>query len=182
MMRRRLAMRRERGQVALETMIVLVPWLIVSTMFFNLLFLLASMMLNQATVNRGAQQAAALSCLPAELERDLESRSGLGLHGMRVVALTPQTRPGQQVTEWNRADYFDDQGQAVARPGVARYLDDCSSADARVESGNYILVQASYEQRLWVLGGLEMLGLVDDDSVRIRTQALTVSNALEGER
>jgi hypothetical protein len=181
-------LRRQDGQVALETMIVLIPWLIVSTIFFNLLFLLASMMLNQSTINRGVQQTASLGCMPAQLRSDLESRTGLGLHDLRLVALTPQVNQGQRITVWDRANYFDSDGEAVARPGVARYLPDCSdpngtgTAPGNVESGNYVLVQATYKQRLWVLGGLQMLGLTDDDSIELKTEALAVSNALEGER
>lgn len=177
-----IAARSQRGQVALETLIVLAPWLIMIALFFNLLFMLATLMLNQATVNRGAQQAASLGCLPVQLQEDLTSRSGLGMHDVRLIALTPQVNLGQQVVEWDRDRYLNENGEAVARPGVARYLPDCSRPNRNVESGNYIFVQASYKQRLWVLGGLAAMGLIDGDSVELRTEALTVSNSLEGER
>ena len=53
-------MLRESGQAGLEGIIVFPIWLIVTSLFMNLLFFFGSAMLVQANVNRAALQASAL--------------------------------------------------------------------------------------------------------------------------
>lgn len=174
------------GQVALETFIVFIPWFVVTFMFFNLLFLLGSLMLNQATVNRGAQQVAAMGCLPDNLRTELESRAGLGMHDVKVEAIAPNPDArGKAITDWNRSRYLDSNGDIVNNPSVSRMIPNCSqtaetgTAPNTVPSGNFIFLQAHYKQSLALLLPVALAG--GSDEIDVHRSALTVSNALEGE-
>lgn len=174
------------GQVALETFIVFIPWLVITFMFFNLLFLLGSLMLNQATVNRGAQEVAALGCLPDNLRSELESRAGLGMRDVQITAVAPNPQAnGRAITDWDRSRYLDKDGNVVNNPAVSRMIPNClataetGKAPNTVPSGNFIFVQARYRQVLALLLPVAMVG--GSDSIEVHRSALTVSNALEGE-
>jgi hypothetical protein len=175
-----------KGQVALETFIVFIPWLVITFMFFNLLFLLGSLMLNQATVNRGAEQVAAMGCLPDNLRAELESRAGLGMSDIQIEAVAPNPDShGQAIVDWDRTKYLDSDGTIVNNPAVSRMIPNCDAtaetgnAPNTVPSGNFIFLQAHYSQALALLLPVALAG--GSDSIDIHRSALTVSNALEGE-
>jgi hypothetical protein len=172
------------GQIALETLIVLLPWFVVAVMFFNLLFFLGSLMLTQSTVNRSALQIAAIGCVPNDLRSEIQSRSGLGITNINVVALSPRPLAnGRADLNWVRDNHLDNQGNATINSFNNRVpncqLDPQTSRPRSViPSGSYIYVQASYQQRLIVLAPLAALGM--SDTVDVHRSALTVSTALEG--
>lgn len=186
LMARRAALRSADGQVALETLLVLAPWLVITFMFFNLLFLLGSLMLNQATVNRGAQQIASLGCLPQSLHDELESRAALGMTDLEVEAIAPNLgNDGRPIVNWDRNRYIDEEGNIAISPGVAKRIPTCtlSAATGRptttLPSGNFIFVQARYNQHLILLLPVKLAG--GESSIPIHRDALVVSNSLEGE-
>jgi hypothetical protein len=175
-----------RGQVALETFIVFIPWMVITFMFFNLLFLLGSLMLNQATVNRGAEQVAAMGCLPDSLRAELESRAGLGMSDIQIEAVAPNPDAHDRaITDWDRTKYLDSDGTIINNPAVSRMIPNCNStaetgiAPDTVPSGNFIFLQAHYKQALALLLPVKLAG--GSDSIDVHRSALTVSNALEGE-
>jgi len=186
----RSSLRKQRGQVALETLVVIIPWLVMITIFLNGLFLLGSLMLSQATVDRGALEIGALSCLPDNVRAELQSQgSGLGMKNVQITAVTPspaylQTHPASAY-DWNHNQFIDGDGDVIDNPTVAAPVPDCTpnaktgTAANTVTSGNFIYLQAKYNQQLLLLVPAEMFGV--SGTLTIHRSALTVSHAQEGE-
>jgi len=159
------------GQAALETFIVFAAWFVLTMLVLNLMFIIASLMLNQSTVTRGSQQVASLGCLPTGVAEEIADRATFGTEDVEVRAA--YVSPSADGT-FDRDSVFDDQGRV--RAGAARVPECKSSSDRRyAPSGSYVLVQASYKQRVVLL---EYLGIPATFSVT--RNALSVSNALEG--
>jgi hypothetical protein len=138
-----------RGAASLELLIVLVPWMIVVFIFFNLLFLLSSLMINQSAVNRAAQQVAAVSCLPQGLEQSVvDSAIGVNdVNDVKFVAVASAPLPnGRANPIWNRDAYINTDGRA--KTGTGSDLRPCAPGNAELISSNYIYVQLQYKQTL----------------------------------
>lgn len=170
------ALRRKRGQVALEVLLVIIPFLMMIVFFFNVMLIMGSKMLTQSTVNRGAQQIASLGCMPdtPNLRSELESKTGLGF-----VAGSLQFRavePDPPVARFDRDQFIGSDGMIRAGAPV-RDIPACSDRGGSVvPSGDYIYVQASYRQKI---AFADALGFPAD--IRVANYALVVSNSLEDE-
>lgn len=172
--RLRSRLRGERGQAGLEGIIVFPIWLVVTTLFINLLFFLSSAMLVQANVNRAALQAAGLGCVTTggsnSLTTELKDKRGLGIapDSVRVRAGTLNTAPpgpGEASNYYvtNSRTFIDANG--TMQSGLADAT--CTQPDA-VLNGGYIFLQVTYKQNLWLFGSRE-----------VSRNALVISNALQ---
>lgn len=65
---------KERGAVALETLLVIGIWFLIIFFFLNILFVLASASLAQSGVNRFALEVGALGCMPPAAEQIVQER------------------------------------------------------------------------------------------------------------
>lgn len=155
-------LRRSSGQVALETLVVVAIWLVVVIMFFNLLFVVSSLMLVQSSVNRISVQTGALGCYPAdELKRDLDKN----LVGFGV------SEPTVSVRSWPEEDIANT--GVLTRPPVSavpvptcqqRYgygnsgpsptpnEGNISDAELYALSGDYITITVTYKQNMLLFG------------------------------
>lgn len=197
-------LRRNRGQVALETLIVFVPWFLMTMMFFNLVFLLGSQMLRQAQIDRLALETAALGCLyrPAAdnaggfTADPTASGPGLGASKMTIYAATPELRLGDQgtgdrsdgsvFTSFNRSSYVNADGtpkssttrdatcQLDTTPGRAGLP---KPGWTPVESGRFIYIAGIYDQDLLALDLI-----IPGGKPRIVRSALVVSHYQQGEQ
>ncbi len=162
--------RRDDGQVALETLLVFGFWFVLLMLLFNFLLIVGSLMLNQATVNRGALQISALGCMPANLRDELEDRSYFGTGDVTIRATSIDIPPGGS---FNRDDHLFADGE-LDTGGSAEKIQLCNVERSSESSSSYIYVQASYEQSIILL---EAFGL--DSSFDVHRNALVVSNSLE---
>lgn len=55
---------KQRGQVSIEALAVLLIWVVVCFLFLAVMLVIASMMLNQTAVNKTVQQVSSLGCVP----------------------------------------------------------------------------------------------------------------------
>jgi hypothetical protein len=170
-------LRRQRGQVALEAIIVFPIWLVVTTLFINLMLFLGSAMIVQSNVDRAALQAGAFGCVSPQITNQLAHINGFGveLGSVQVYARTlaqhpPQ--PGDDNTtyyQFHRSDFVDTHGNALPPDGIIDNADCPSGLYDTVPSGGWIWIQVSYTQRLWVFG-----------TRTVHQEALVVSHNLQG--
>jgi hypothetical protein len=166
-------LRRQRGQAGLEGIATFAIWLIVTSVFFNMVFFLGSAMLVQSNVNRAALQAASVGCLPSSAAGQLESLRHLGIHDLQVLAETPT----QASSRTNMPPAAGDASTSYYEPGnlpaTMPYSAACGAAGNMsanmVPSGGWIRVRASYQQNLWIFGTRE-----------VQRSALVISHSQEG--
>lgn len=167
-------LKEQRGSASLEFLIVFVPWIIVIFIFFNLLFLLGSLMINQATVTRAAQQVAAAGCLPEGLP-ELTEETAIGAEEPRFVVRS--TPPGPEGQGWNRDQMFNDDGTLAQGDPAPQCQPGQRSA---IPSGHYIYVQLQYRQYLPMVSAVA--GVVGGSGyLEVNRGALAVSQSLEAE-
>lgn len=153
-----------RGQASLEVLVVFGAWFLMIVLFLNIIFLFATLMIAQSSVNRVALQTAAAGCLGQELADNLEERVnlGLGATNIDVEAATTQQRPGQvadprpwgnEPGEKPRSYYIDEEG--MPRIGETMYDITCDVNDENartVENGHVIYVAVKYDQQFLIFG------------------------------
>lgn len=94
-----------RGQVSLEVLAVAGLWIVVTMVFFNVMFTMSAAMLVQASVNRVAVQSGSMGCFAKNrLQDDLKNH--LGWVGNDIVeikakrfSLPERSFPGQPMVE-----------------------------------------------------------------------------------
>ena len=171
--------RGERGQAALEALIVFPIWIIVLTLFVNLLLFLGSAMLMQANVDRAAFQASALGCVTVGaggVQTQLLGRSGFGVHNVTVAARylaapgAPAVGTDNGYYTVTKTDFVDSSGNIL--PATGR-LEDATAINANttdcVPDGDWIFIQVTYQQNLWLFG-----------QRTVRSDALVISHSLQG--
>jgi hypothetical protein len=160
--------RDQRGAASLEFFVVFIPWLAIVFFFFNLLFLLGSLMNNQAALVRGAQQVAAVGCVPQGLKQQITEAA---------LAADNPTITIRAFTDWSG---LGDEFAADGRIAEGQVVADCQTDPARrVPGGQYIYVQLEYKQFIPLLDiftGVEDRQRVD---INVRRGALVVSQSLE---
>lgn len=166
-----LAKKDNSGQVALETLLILVPWIMIVGMFFNLLFLLGSLMMNQATVNRAAYQIASLGCVPLSLQNEVQGNQQFGMKNTQLIVRTTGTD-----NTWSHNNFIDSDNNITGNLQPVRVC----RVDARtlrtensVKGGKYIYVRLRYNQKLLAVS---FFGL--NKELTVNRSALTVSQAL----
>ena len=130
-------MKKTQGQVALETLVVIIAWLLAVFLFLNLLFVLNTAMLAQASLNRVAVQTSALGCKPPNIVADdlRDNFRGFFVGG------------GIDSVEYKVVD---------ANNAVSAEVPECVSPTSgdinpKVPYGRYIRVTLKYRQRLLFL-------------------------------
>jgi hypothetical protein len=164
-------MREEKGQVALETLVVFIPWLMVVMMLFNLFFVMGSLVMTQSAVNRAALEAGSYGCLLPTLEKRMQDFEGLGAKVTEVDAVTPPGPAAERQSTWNRSSVLNSDGTIKAS---AKHLANCSQGEVpnTITSGNYIYLRVAYKQHI----------LFPPVSFDVTRTALVTSSSLEGER
>ncbi len=161
MLRLQLArLRRECGQVALETLVVLTCWLLATFFVMNLFIYFGSAMLVQAQVNRLALQAGADGCLVQPSAASLTDEvSGMGVKVLSVQAASPNSVSASVLDQSQGArsieqpsDVFsstrDRHGNPYLQPGLQNAICPPKRFDT-VPAGHYITVVVRYQQTLW---------------------------------
>lgn len=179
------ALSRRRGQVSLEVIAVFIPWLLLTLLFFNLVFLLSSLMLVQSAVNRAALQASTVGCLSEGAGDEMSDAIGFGGETEEVYVATTQSYYGQlpKIKPWSnqveRNQYIepgssDDSG--VPKEGTTRSA--WCDTDPVVEYGHVIYVAVAYRQNMALIN-LPFTG-ADIDQPRIVRSATVISQLREG--
>ena len=173
--------RNEDGVASLEMLLVLILWLVVVFIFLNMIFMLGSLMLTQASVNRSAQQLAAVGCIPDDLQQNISDRGAIGIKDVTVRAIAPRTTLGRPITVWDRSRYLNADGSLMSSPSNAVNILTCAtSGPTTIPSGNFIFVQLEYKQKLPMLEIMSgEMGLPEE--ILIHRSALVVSQSLSGE-
>lgn len=176
-----------RGQVALETVMVLGLWIVLVFFFLNIMFLLSSAILTQTGVNRLAVQVGALGCQPGADESYIRSYAedeinGLGIKVTGVDVYTWRAEDSlvfQTEDETEDGTRFDsDTGKPVIGPGGAEPLSLCGGTlPQNSRAGDFIYVGVQYDQSLALpsLFGLGSAGKID-----VYRSATTTSSRIEG--
>ncbi len=125
---------REKGQVALETLVISVAWLFSIGFLLNLFFVISTLMLVQSNVNRAAVQMASTGCVIESIREQLE-------------ADIPGFAPGSPETV--AVSRVPDRGVFAAGLPLAV----CGNAGEVAGSGDLVKVSITYEQPLIWLGG-----------------------------
>jgi hypothetical protein len=164
--------RRQRGQVALETLVVLVPWLVVTTMFFNLFYFMGSAMLAQSIVNRMAMQISALGCTTPAIMNQVSDEDRLGISNVQAHAVFVNTPTTGNGAGFLPSTVFSS-GQINGDGAVPFCVDAAQLASGnqppKVAAGDYIIVYVSYTQNLALFRGINSAH-----------SAVVVSNDLQG--
>lgn len=157
----------QRGSASLEFLIVFIPWLIVIFIFLNLVFLLGSLMNNQATLTRGVQQIAAAGCLPDGLTEQIEKNT-IGTRNLEI-----NTR---SFTDWSGSGAeFSASGELQG----GKVIESCAADPQSVPGGNYVYLQLNYDQYLPMLDALTGFNDGGFMGFKVRRGALLVSQSLE---
>jgi Flp pilus assembly protein TadG len=177
---------RERGQAALEFLAVFPVWIIVLTLFVNLLLYLGSAMILQSNVDRAAFEAAAQGGVTignGGVVTQLQGVSGYGVHDVVVRAcyLPGAPAPGnddgyytQSASTFAACDNNDFTAGACAATSVSTTTGGprcafCPSGTIDcVPDGDYIFIEITYQQTLWLLS-----------DHTIHREALVVSNSFQ---
>lgn len=181
-------LRMQRAQMALETILVFPAWFLTVTLFFNMIFYMGSMMIAQAELDRVANETAAFGCMATPIQSS-GLMSGLGIQNMQVNAMSADPSNPQNLNydpstgafrpfDWTQ--YVDQStGLMLApQPGVTKSANCLGNTSSRqlspgvepVASGQYIFLQMTYKQSLWLFG-----------SINVTRNALVSSQRLEGE-
>ena len=171
------------GQVALETILVLVFWVVIIFFFMNIMFLLSSAMLTQTGVNRLAVQVGSLGCRPSEddllryAEREIK---GIATEVSRVDVYTwraPSLFYEEDFEDTNpditNLVELNDQGIPENAPRLAA----CSGLPGGQETrlGDLVYVGVEYRQGLLLPA---LFGL--DEGATVYRSATTTSSRIEG--
>jgi uncharacterized membrane protein len=169
--------RREEGQAALEALIVFPIWIIVLTLFVNLLLFLGSAMLLQANVDRAAFEAAALGGVTqgsTGVYEQLRSLNGLGVKNVQVSACYLPGAPGPGVNNGYYTVHGSTFSGAAGTPCVGgsggslpTALCSANTTDC-VPDGDYIFIEVTYQQDLWLFS-----------SRTVRREALVISHSFQ---
>lgn len=179
-------MMRQRGQVALETIMVIGLWLFIVFFFLNIMFLLSSAILAQTGVNRLAIQVGALGCQPGATEEDIriyaeEEIGGLGTEIQNVDLYT--WRAGDSLVFDEDDATFDvidpDSGRPDTSLPEVDQLPLCSdpSTGRPTRLGDFIFVGVRYNQSI---AFPSMFGLDPGGKIDVYRSATITSSRIEG--
>jgi hypothetical protein len=162
--------RREEGQVALETLIVMPVWLIVIMIYIELILVLVPSMLVRADLNRAAVQASALGCVTPSVRSGLTGISGFGISNVRITE--ELYKPGAPQPGNSSPNYYSlpESGTQLATARSGWDPANAPNPDC-VPQGDYIYLQVSYTNANFLTGIFGLPATVHED-------ALSVSNAL----
>lgn len=181
---------KRRGQVALETVMVLGLWIVLIFFFLNIMFLLSSAILTQTGVNRLAVQVGALGCQPGVDENYIRSYAedeinGLGIEvtGVDVFtwraedSLVFQTEDETEGSSTGQARFDPDTGKPIVGADGAQPLSLCSASEQNSRAGDFIYVGVQYNQSLALPS---LFGLNAGDKIDVYRSATTTSSRIEG--
>jgi hypothetical protein len=180
---------RPRGQVALETIMIIGLWIVLVFFFLNIMFLLSSAILTQTGVNRLAVQVGSLGCQPGAGGGDIDNYAekeigGLGVQvtGVDIVTWRAEDSLVFQTEDETDSDLgrFDPEtGRPVAGLDGAEKLAFCGVSLGGQESrlGDFIYVGVSYKQSVALPS---LFGLGPGGTIEVYRSATTTSSRIEG--
>jgi len=156
--------RREDGQVALETLVVLPVWLFVIVMYVELLLVLGSAMLVRSNLDRASIQASSLGCVTPAVVTSLTNVHGFGISPLHIDKAV--YKPGGPLPGDPSSSYYQlpQTGTALNTTGWGSAF---GSSPSCVPQGDYIYLQVSYQDNNWFTGLFGISPTVHQDTLSI---------------
>lgn len=150
---------KQRGAVALETILVIALWFIIIFLFLNILFMLSAAALAQSGINRFAIETASLGCMPPNATRVVQDK----------IPTFASEIQGVEAEVWPSQEYSDGLGGEV----LADCLDEETGELA--DLGDPIRVVVRYQQNIL----LPNIFLPGEDFLEVSRSATATSSRIE---
>lgn len=151
---------RERGAVALETILVIALWFVIIFLFLNILFMLSAAALAQSGINRFAIETASLGCMPPNATRVIQDK----------IPTFASEIQGVEAEVWTSEEYTDGLSGEV--------LADCLDPDGEgvlADLGDPVRVVVRYQQNIL----LPNIFLPGEDFLEVSRSATATSSRIE---
>jgi len=161
--------RREEGQAALETLVVLPVWLCVIFMYIEMLLLLGSSMIIRARIDQASIQASSLGCVTPAVEAYLTNVHGFGISAFSIdkaVYKPGAPLPGDPPTSYYQLP------QSGTQLNTAGWIFAGGNEPNCVPQGDYIYLQVSYQNNNWFT---HLFGI----SPTVHQDTLSISHTLQ---
>jgi hypothetical protein len=131
------AIKRRSGSLALETLVMMMGWLVAVFMMFNVVLVTSNRIVLQGLLNRITIQASAQGCVDQDIIDQLHRMPTFGASDINLIANTPPT---------NSPDFDLASVQGPTAPSAL-----CSQTPQPLASGRYMYLNLSYTQRMFIL-------------------------------